>query len=69
MTNKTTRTRTEAKKLMWEYYRDNRSWLPGWITEFREDVIKLLVEGKNVTEVFNEIVQNVESDTVNIRAA
>jgi hypothetical protein len=42
---KTTRTRAEAKKLMWEYYSENRSSLPTWISEFREEIITSLMNG------------------------
>jgi hypothetical protein len=43
MTKKTTRTRTEAKKLMWEYYRNNRASFPKWIREFREEILEILI--------------------------
>ena len=63
MTNTTKRTRAEAKKLMWEYYRDNRAWLPEWIREFREDVIVSLMSGMETREVFREIITIEMSDT------
>ena len=46
------RTRTEAKKLMWEYYRDNKSSLPTWIGEFREEILTSLINGSEVVDVF-----------------
>ena len=49
-----TRTRAEAKKLMWEYYRDNKASLPKWIVEFREEIIEGLVSGSETDIVFNE---------------
>ncbi len=52
MTKKTTRTRAEAKKLMWEYYRDNKESLPKWIREFREEIISELQIGEDVNAVF-----------------
>lgn len=45
MTKKTTRTRAEAKRLMWEYYRDNKANLPNWITIYREEIISKLMSG------------------------
>ena len=47
-----TRTRAEAKKLMWEYYRDNKAILPKWIGEFREEIISGLMDGRDLTSVF-----------------
>jgi hypothetical protein len=55
MTKKTTRTRAEAKRLMWEYYRDNRETLPTWIREFREDIISSLIVGRDIPEAFSAI--------------
>ena len=56
---KNVRTRAEAKKLMWEYYRDNKASLPKWIGEFREEVISGLVHGKSARLAFNEAIQEV----------
>ena len=47
-----TRTRAEAKKLMWEYYRDNKASLPKWIGECREELIRQLILGNNASDVF-----------------
>ena len=66
---KDVRTRAEAKKLMWEYYRDNKEFLPKWITECREDVIAGIQDGSNVGDVFAEIIESVESDMDELRAA
>ena len=61
MTKKTTtRSRTEAKKLMWEYYSENKMSLPKWIRECREEIIEELISGKDVRGVFNEIVETVD---------
>jgi hypothetical protein len=49
---KDVRTRAEAKKLMWEYYRDNKMSLPKWIGEFREEILEALIGGKDVEETF-----------------
>ena len=46
------RTRAEAKKLMWEYYRDNKEFLPKWIREYREDIILGVQNGSAVEKVF-----------------
>lgn len=45
-------TRAEAKKLMWEYYRDNKSSLPKWIVECREEILTSLINGSDVVDVF-----------------
>ena len=56
-TKTTTRTRAAAKKLMWEYYRDNKASLPEWIGEFRDEVIVALTSGVAVDLVFSEYVE------------
>ena len=47
------RTRAEAKKLMWEYYRENKEILPNWIREHREEIILSLSRGVAPKVVFN----------------
>jgi hypothetical protein len=64
MTKKTTRTRAEAKRLMWEYYRANKEWLPDWIREYREEILKLLSDGGEVSVIFHVVSGIVEYDTV-----
>ena len=49
---KTTRTRAEAKKLMWEYYRDNMETLPKWIKESREVILADIISGNSVKDSF-----------------
>ena len=51
---KTTRTRAEAKKLIWEYYRDNKASLPKWIVEFREEIIKMIINGCSISQSFDD---------------
>jgi len=64
MTTKTNkRTRAEAKKLMWEYYRDNKEVLPTWIRECREEIISALVTGLDPSETFARILETVDPDT------
>jgi len=65
----TTRTRAEAKKLMWEYYSENRASLPTWIRECREEVIEDLINGLSAKTVFSEIIESVELDEVGQQAA
>jgi hypothetical protein len=60
---KTTRTRAEAKKLMWEYYRDNKASLPKWIREHREEVVQNLLRGASPEETFWRIVETVDPST------
>jgi hypothetical protein len=57
MTKKTTRTRAEAKKLMWEYYRDNKASLPISVRRNRERIIYLLCCGSAVDYAFRSISQ------------
>ena len=58
-----TRTRAEAKKMMWEYYRDNKASLPKWIVECREEVLEKLMSGVGVSKTFESIVGSVELGT------
>lgn len=47
------RTRTEAKRLMWEYYRQNKAILPHSIKYYREEIICELMRGsQRVANVF-----------------
>jgi hypothetical protein len=52
MTKKTTRTRAEAKRLMWEYYRDNSNRLPRGIRAFREDILNYIGSGMSTHDAF-----------------
>ena len=54
---KTTRTRAEAKNLMWEYYRDNKESLPKWIKECREEIIEELKSGASARDSFCAVCQ------------
>jgi hypothetical protein len=67
MTKKMTRTRAEAKKLMWEYYRDNRQSIPSWISQYREDLILKLRNGSSVRGAFLSLTENEECDTAQLR--
>jgi hypothetical protein len=60
---KTVVTRAEAKKLMWEYYRDNKSSLPKWIGECREEILEELMDGKCVVNTFRSFVDS-ETSTI-----
>jgi len=60
---KTTRTRAEAKKLMWEYYSANKASLPKWIRAFREEILEFLDEGQEVGRAFESTIETVASDT------
>ena len=55
------RTRAEAKKLMWEYYRDNKDFLPKWIRVFREEIVTELRSGSCVDRVFRYFSEDVKS--------
>jgi hypothetical protein len=52
MTTKKKRTRAEAKKLMWEYYRDNKRALPHNVKEFRDEILNSLMTGKTAAQAF-----------------
>ena len=64
---KETITRAEAKKLMWEYYRDNKWSLPKWIGECRDEILEKLMTGIIVESAFTEVIELVE-DEVSIAA-
>jgi hypothetical protein len=55
-------TRAEAKKLMWEYYRDNKASLPKWIRECREEILTQLALGEPVVGTFSRVVGNETQD-------
>ncbi len=61
---KITRTREEAKKLMWEYYQENKSTLPSWIRECREEIISSLMKGFDCSNAYVECTEIVSFDTV-----
>ena len=54
--NKGVRTRAEAKKLMWEYYGDNKANLPKWIGEYREEIISIIENGGHPSNTFHEVI-------------
>ena len=53
-----TRTRAEAKKLMWEYYRDNKASLPKWIVEYREEILDNLIFGETMEMAFGAALES-----------
>ena len=55
------RTRAEAKKLMWEYYRDNKALLPRDIRFERENLIADIGLGTSVDLAFDKAVQTVSN--------
>ena len=65
-------TRTDAKKLMWEYYRDNKASLPKWIRECREEILDELTGGKCVINTFRSFVDSetstIENDATQLQA-
>jgi hypothetical protein len=58
--NTNTLTRAQAKKVMWEYYRDNKSDLPKWISECREEILEGLMDGESVQAVFESTIETIE---------
>lgn len=65
MTIKTKRrTRAEAKRLMWEYYRDNKARLPKWVREYRETILTSVQSGLSAEAAFTRILGDVDCDTV-----
>ena len=67
-TRKTTRTRAEAKKLMWEYYSENKASLPTWIRECREEILEELINGTDVGQTF-ELIIDIETPIEEIGAS
>ena len=63
METKKKRTRAEAKKLMWEYYRDNKGFLPSSIRECRDEILGRLIDGRDPAVAFDLIQGNVETST------
>jgi hypothetical protein len=63
------RTRAEAKKLMWEYYRDNKEFLPTWIRECREEVLERLLDGVEPEDAYESVTKSVELNTETPKAA
>ena len=61
MTKKNVRTRAEAKKLMWEYYRDNKASLPKWIGEYREELLSKIQGGSDGETTFLTVIDSIES--------
>ncbi len=46
------RTRAEARKMMWEYYTENKTSLPKWIRKCREEILDYLVRGLDPESAF-----------------
>ena len=57
MKNKDTTTRDQAKTMMWEYYRDNKHNLPKWIRKFREDLLVEIIQGQDVVQAFEKVIE------------
>jgi hypothetical protein len=66
MNKKTTRTRAEAKKLMWEYYRENKASLSKWVRSHREQIIQDITFGTPVETAFQQYSENVELNTIKL---
>lgn len=61
---KNDRLRDEAKRAMWLYYKDNKSAMPKWIREYRDEIIEQIQAGKTAEDIFNEIIDQVENELV-----
>ena len=59
---KNDRLRYEAKRAMWLYYKEHKSWMPEWIREFREEIINEIQSGREPEDVFNEIIDRNDSE-------
>jgi hypothetical protein len=57
---KNTKLREEAKLVMWNYYQENKSTLPTWIRECREEILEKLIDGDSVNTVFSTIIESVQ---------
>jgi len=71
MTVKTTkkRLRDEAKLAMWNYYSEQKAWMPKWMREYREDIISGIESGQTAEVVFNMIIDRVEKELAELEAA
>ena len=60
MTKQTNNTlsRTAAKQVMWEYYDENKTRLPKWIRECREEILERLMAGDCVVETFDSLTES-----------
>ena len=61
--------REEAKLAMWNYYSEHKAWMPTWIREYREEIIKEIESGKSAEGVFNEIIERVEAELALLEVA
>ena len=59
---KTKSLRDEAKLAMWNYYSEQKAWMPTWIREYREDIISGIESGQSPENVFNTIIEQVEEE-------
>ena len=58
--------REEAKLAMWLYYSEHKAWIPAWIREYREEIIGEIQAGAYAEDVFNEIIDRVETELVDL---
>jgi hypothetical protein len=61
--------RDEAKLAMWNYYSEQKAWMPAWIREYREEIISGIESGQNVEVVFNTIIERVQEELKELEAA
>ena len=66
---KNDRLRDEAKRAMWLYYKEHKSWMPEWIREFREEIIEEIRSGRDPAVIFNEIIDRVDAEVAQLSAA
>ncbi len=63
------RLRDEAKLAMWNYYSEQKAWMPKWIREYREEVISGIESGQTAEVVFNTIIDRVKAELADLEAA
>jgi hypothetical protein len=65
MTRKTTRTRAEAKKLMWEHYKERKQELSKMVRNSREQIIAEIMSGQTAELAFRGSTKETQSTSSN----
>lgn len=61
--------REEAKRMMWEYYREHRTDLPATIKTLREEILENIRQGRTAEESFSQSCEHVTAVTAGKKAA
>ena len=66
---KADRLRAEAKRAMWMYYKAHKAALPGWIHEYRDEIILEIQSGTDPATVYKSIIDGAEADVAPLQVA